>query len=285
METAVDNCAIEKKRTVSFVFTGSVIMTEKYSVQSGPEVSVVMPAYNVEEYIESAVRSVMMQTVSDWELIIVDDMSQDSTCDIVEKLMQEDSRIHLYRNQQNLGAASTRNRGFDLCKGNYVALLDCDDIWYPDKLEKQLTLAKKETADIVYCSYAIIDESGKKKCNDFIVPERTNFAEFLARSVISCSTALLGKRVTENYRFPIGYYHEDLAMWLLLLGDGMKAVGVTEVLAEYRLRKNSRASNKLCVARKRWNIYRKYLGFSVGKSVIIFCKYAINGLRKYMNAV
>lgn len=245
------------------------------------KVSVIIPAYNAERYIEASMRSAMQQSFSDIEIIVVDDNSCDKTCAIVEKLAEEDHRIRLIRNCQNEGAAQARNKALDICKGEYVALLDCDDIWYSRKLEKQLEVAEREKADIVYCSYAIVDEHGEKKCNDFIVPPTTDLESTLAKSVISCSTALLNWRTIEKYRFPIGYYHEDLALWLQLLGDGMKAVGITEVLAEYRVRSNSRASNKISVAVRRWKIYRSMMKFSVAKSAYYFVQYAFAGIIKY----
>lgn len=246
-------------------------------------VSVLMPAYNAEKYVEIAIRSVMEQTISSWEMVIIDDHSTDETARVIEACAQQDSRIRFYENEKNMGAAWTRNRGLDLCRGRYVALLDSDDVWLPEKLEKQLALAQRENADIVYCSYGIINEHGEKRCNDFIVPEKTDFNTSLVKSVISCSTALLSRTVTDHYRFPQGYYHEDLAMWLQLLSDGMKAVGVQDVLAEYRVRSDSRAANKLSVARKRWYIYRDYLHLPLTKRVWAFVRYAFLGLRKYMD--
>jgi len=246
-----------------------------------PLVSVLMPSFNAESFIEAAIQSVIGQTVSDWEMIIIDDGSRDSTCEIIESLCRKDSRIHLYKNERNMGAANSRNRGLDMCRGEYVALLDSDDLWYPEKLEKQIALAKAKKADIVYCSYAIIDEEGRKKCPDFIVPEYTSAKATLSKSVISCSTALLSKRVVSKYRFPTGFYHEDLAFWLQMLSDGVIAVGAADVLAEYRVRSNSRASNKITVARGRWQIYRKMMGMSFGESIYHFIQYAFIGFRKY----
>jgi len=242
---------------------------------------VLMPAYNGEKYIEEAVRSVLSQSLSDWELILIDDYSQDRTWELAEKLAREDRRICLYRNRQNVGPARTRNRGLDLCRGDYVALLDCDDVWYPQKLEKQVALARETGADIVYCGYAIVDANGRRQCRDFTVPESTDVEATLVQSVISCSTALLDKRVTEQYRFPVDYYHEDLALWLRLLEDGMKAVGTPEILARYRIHRSSRACEKLKVARRRWELYRSMLGLSVKESAYYFLQYAREGIRKY----
>lgn len=246
-----------------------------------PMVSVIMPAYNSEEYIQQAIDSVIQQTFRNWELIVIDDQSKDSTRRIVEELAKADPRIHLYVNARNCGAAASRNRGLDLCRGNYVALLDSDDIWYANKLETQLALAERENADIVYCSYAIIDERNQKYCKDFIVPATTTLRDSLKRSVISCSTALLRKNVVECYRFPQEYYHEDLVMWLQLLKNGMVAVGAPDVLAAYRVHSHSRASNKLQVAERRWKVYRSYMGMSRMESAYYFVQYAFMGFTKY----
>lgn len=256
-------------------------MDKVISKTTVPTVSVIMPAYNAEGFIETAVRSVMAQTFTDWELIVIDDCSGDSTASIVERLAREDDRIRFLRNEENRGVAATRNRGLDLCTGSYAALLDSDDIWHPEKLERQLRLARTAGADIVYCSYGIVDEQGRKKCDDFIVPEAADFDSSLTKMVISCSTALLSRRVVETYRFGTEYYHEDLALWLQILRDGCTARGVPEVLADYRVMEGTRASNKLRAALHRWPVYRKLLDFSVVKSARLLAQYALLGLKKY----
>ena len=108
-----------------------------------PLVSVVMPAYNAERFIAKAIESVLNQTIQDFELIVVDDCSKDATASIAEEYSVRDSRVKLLKNEQNLRVAGTRNRALEVCRGEYVALLDSDDIWYPDTLEKQIALAKK----------------------------------------------------------------------------------------------------------------------------------------------
>lgn len=246
-----------------------------------PMVSVVMPAYNAERFIEEAIRSVMGQTFQNWELIVLDDCSSDSTTAVIEKLMREDDRISLVYNEQNIGVAKTRNHGLDLCKGSYIALLDSDDIWHPEKLEKQLDLAKTTGADIIYCSYGIINEYGVNTCEDFIVPETIDFERFLIKSVISCSTALLSQKIMKDYRFHTDFYHEDLELWYRLLRDGFQARGVTDVLAQYRVMEGTRASNKARNAVYRWRIYRNAMGFSALKSARLIIGYAVLGLRKY----
>lgn len=250
-------------------------------MSSIPKVSVVMPAFNSERYICDAIASVRNQTFDEWELIVVDDCSTDSTYETVYEIAQEDPRIRVIRNETNRGAAASRNAGFGQCKGKYVALLDSDDLWEPEKLQKQIAYAEKSGADIVCCSYAIIDEQGRKKAADFIVPDRTDFQSMLTKSTISCSTAMLKTTMVEQYRFPTHIYHEDLAYWLLLLKNGAQAVGITEVLASYRVTRGSRASNKLRSAINRWKIYRGYLGIPFTRSVCLLLRYMCLGVVKY----
>lgn len=263
-------------------FSGCSEMIGEYiKKENTPLVSVVMPAYNKERYIEQAIRSVMNQTYPRWEMIVVDDGSSDATRDIVESLVKEDSRIRLVCNGENCGAAVSRNRAFGMCQGSYVALLDSDDLWYPEKLERQVQLAQTTGADIVYCSYGIIDQFGNKHCEDFIVPEFTTFDSFLTRSVISCSTALLSNRITKECRFETEFYHEDLVFWFQLLKNGYSARGLQMVLAQYRVMTGTKASNKVKSAMFRWQIYRKYLGIPAVKSAKLLLRYAVLGFRKY----
>lgn len=244
-------------------------------------VSVIMPAYNATAYIEEAIRSVMNQTFPHWELIVIDDASTDDTCAMVQRLMAEDSRIRLVQNPTNMGVARTRNHGLEICHGEYVALLDCDDIWCPNKLETQLALAAESGADILYCSYGIVDEHGVPRSEDFIVPQTITYREMLACSVISCSTAMLSRRVVEKYRFRTDYYHEDLVLWLELLRDGYLAAGATEVLAHYRVSPHSRASNKLKSAARRWMVLRRCMREPFFSSVGAMWRYAMLASRKY----
>jgi len=248
-----------------------------------PLVSVIMPAYNAGRFLEEAVRSVMTQTVTDWELLILDDGSKDDTAQIAESLAAEDARIRFLPNERNMGVARTRNRGFDLCRGQYVALLDSDDVWLPEKLEKQLALAQAAGADIVYCSYGIMDSRSLPSRADYLVANHVELKQLLLENCIGCSTVLLGRRVVDQYRFEVDFYHEDYVLWLRLLQDGFRAVGCTEVLVRWRLLENSRSFDKRRSAKNRWLIYRNYLKLSAWKSAWYFAGYAVAGLRKYLS--
>lgn len=249
-----------------------------------PLVSVIMPAYNAEPYIEAAIRSVMEQTVHDWELIVLDDCSGDGTCAIAQRLAAEDGRIRLLRNGENMGVARTRNRGFELCAGQYVALLDSDDVWHPDKLEKQLARLTQTGAELSYTSYAIVGADGKKVKADYLVPQWATFDQLLKQNVIGCSTVMMTARIAKSHQFRTDFYHEDYVLWLQLLRSGCKAAGCTEVLADWRHIENSRSFDKRRAVRNRWRIYREYLGLSVPKSLWLIANYGAASLKKYLSA-
>ena len=250
-------------------------------LKGAPLVSVIMPAYNAAPFIGEAMASVIAQTVTDWELLVIDDGSRDDSLQIVQNIAATDPRIHVLQNDVNMGVARARNRGLDLFRGKYVALLDSDDYWDPRFLECSLARAEETLADIVYCSYELVDEQNEKVCHDFIVPTETTFEQSIVRSVITCSTVLMTAEIAGNNRFPTDVYHEDIALWFGLLRDGKRAVGVTEVLAAYRQRANSRSAGKLRSARRRWVIYRKHLKLPLMKCVTTIIRYGYYGLKKF----
>lgn len=249
--------------------------------ESRPKVSVVMAAYNAEKYIEEAIQSVINQTMQDWELLVFDDGSSDQTVAIASEMAQKDNRIKVLNNAHNMGVAETRNRGFAMGRGDYIALLDSDDVWHATKLEKQLDLAAATGAQILYSSYTLMGEDKSVEYRDYIVPAETNFEKMLVQNVIGCSTVMISQEIAKNYRFDESFYHEDYVLWMQLLQAGYKAAGVTECLMDYRVMRVSKSSDKKHSAKKRWNIYRKNLQLSVPKSMLCFVRYAIAGVKKY----
>ncbi len=258
---------------------GSILSKNNENVT--PLISVIMPAYNVEQFIEEAITSVINQSISNWELIVIDDGSTDNTKKIVSKIAETDRRIRLLINEKNMRVARSRNRGLDVCQGEYVAFLDSDDYYEPNMLQRMVERARETKADIIYCSYALVDEQGKKVCNDFIVPKQTDFEQSLVRSVITCSSVLITHELAENNRFPTDMYHEDIAFWFQLLRNGAVARGVPEVLASYRQRTGSKTANKITSAIRRWGIYRKHLKLPINQCIGYMVRYAYYGLMKF----
>lgn len=254
-------------------------MTER-NLQT-PLVSVIMPAYNAGKSIRSAVASVRHQTMENWELIVADDCSDDETGWIVEEIADEDPRVILVRSEENMGTARTRNRALDMCRGQYVAFLDSDDKWHPEKLEKQIALLEEKKAGLCYSSYAIVGSDGSKCCDDYLVPPSVTFQQLLKENCIGCSTVLLRRKLIKNHRFSEDFYHEDYLLWLQILKEGNAAVGVTQVLMDYCYRPDSRAGNKFASAKHRWEIYRDHLELPLAQSMGFMSHYMIQGLRKY----
>lgn len=242
-------------------------------------VSVIMPAYNVARFIEAAISSVLSQSLTDWELLVIDDCSTDNTYEIAAKM--EDPRIQVLRNEKNSGVARTRNRGIELAKGKYIAFLDSDDIWHPQKLERQIARLESAGADITYCSYAIIDANGKKTRADYLVSPIATYGDILKENYIQCSAMLMKAELAKKYKFRTDFYHEDYVLGLNILRDGHIAAGCPEILLSWRYLENSRSFNKKKSAKNRWKIYREYLHLPLYKAVYLFCRYAMAGFRKY----
>lgn len=245
-----------------------------------PLVSIVMPAYNCEKFIEEAVASVEAQTYKNWELIIVEDKSTDHTWEIANGF--ENEKIRIYQNEKNCGVAKTRNRGVALARGNWIAFLDSDDIWRKDKLEKQIAfLSQKKEARLIFTASAFMDENGKMKSYILHVPDRITRKQLLKQNLISCSSVLVKRELLRRYPFPERkVIHEDFVVWLQVLADGSFANGIDEPLLTYRLSETSKSGNKIKAAAMNWNAYR-FVGLTPIIALYYMVWYALNGIKKY----
>lgn len=243
-----------------------------------PLVSVIMAAYNAEETIGRAIQSVLDQTYRNFELIVINDCSIDGTVDVVREY--HDDRIRLISNDQNSGVSYTRKHGMEAANGEWIAVLDSDDAWMPDKLEKQLMLQAEKKADLVFTGSAFMTSNGNPMEWTMHVPLEISYRQLLKQNLISNSSVLVRKSLyVENYT--IGdQMHEDFAIWLKLLKKGKTAYGIDEPLLVYRLSSTSKSSNKLKAARMNWNTYRA-VGLNVIAAFYYECWYILNGLLKY----
>lgn len=246
---------------------------------AAPVVSVILPAYNAEKFIKEAISSVVQQTLRDWELLVIDDCSSDATYDLAREITNP--RIRVLKNEENIGVAATRNRGIELSRGQYVAFLDSDDAWQPEKLERQLERMAQADAQLCYSSYAIVGADGAKVKADYMVPESIDFEGLLKENVICCSSMLFRADVIRKIQLNTEFYHEDYILGLEILKNGYRAAGCREVLVNWRYLENSRSFDKRKSAQNRWRVYRDYFRLPLGKSIYLFCCYAAAGLRKY----
>ena len=213
------------------------------------------------------------------EILVLDDCSGEDIQGIVGEYGEE-SRLRYIRNEKNLGASGTRNRGVALAEGEYVAFLDADDWWEKGKLKAQLQLLEK-TKDVLCCTgRSLMSPEGKDLKKYIPVKERITYAELLKHNSINCSSVLLRREVA--LEFPMEYEdsHEDYITWLKVLKKYKTASGINRPLLKYRLSAAGKSGNKLHSARMTFRVYR-YMGFGLVKSICCFCSYALHGLWKY----
>lgn len=237
------------------------------------KVSIVMPAHNAGRYMEAAARSVTAQSFGDWELLVIDDGSADNTAVLAQSFAEKDDRIRLLRNERNLGAALSRNRGIAAARGEWIAFLDSDDLWMPDKLEKQLALiAKHPDAALTYTASTFIDENGRPYPYIQHAEERTDYQALLRHNLMSCSSVMARRELLLRYPFPSGALHEDYAVWLQMLREIPCAYGLDEPLLRYRLSKASRSGGRVRSAEMIYRTYR-HVGYHAAASAWLTLRY------------
>ena len=186
-------------------------------------ISIIMAAYNAEKTIEQAINSVLSQTYPDFELLVVNDCSTDKTAMLAEAIVKKDDRVRLISNEKNSGVSYTRKHGLEEASGEWVAILDSDDAWAPEKLEKQIKLQKKTNADLLFTGSAFMDADGKPIDWYLAAPAEVTYRQLLKQNVLSNSSALVRKELYAKYYAVGDGMHEDFAMWLNILKDGRKA--------------------------------------------------------------
>ena len=245
-------------------------------------VSIVMPCYNGEDFIKETIDSVLKQTYTNWELLVIDDGSKDDSPSIVNKYASDDSRIKLIK-QQNAGSAVARNNGIRHSKGQFLALLDSDDIWLPDFLESQIRFIRQKGAVCVCSSYSRIDEQS----NDILKPVMSKpiitSKDMQSIDYVGCLTGLYdqSKYGKVYLKEELNSLLDDYAFWISVIALEGVAYGNPKILAKYRVRKNSLTSKKTKLIAKHYKFYRKQLGQRKLQSAYSVAKWGVAGLLKY----
>lgn len=246
-------------------------------------VSIIVPVYNAEKYIIATIESVRKQTYTDWELLLLENGSSDGTRETVEAFLQEcaDERIHWHVIGQNVGAAAARNRGMSMSRGRYVCYLDADDLWMPDKLEKQLAFMQKQQAAFSFTDYEFADASGRGTGKRVHVPNCINYRQALQNTTIFTSTVMFDtERISKEKLHMPNVKSEDTALWWRVLKSGITAYGLQENLVFYRRVDGSLSANKLEALRRIWNLYRKEEKLGVAESAYHFCFWAWRAVKR-----
>ena len=245
-------------------------------------VSIITPVYNSEKYLSQTVESVLSQTYTDWEMLIVNDGSSDSSLEIANAYSAKDPRIKVFL-QENKGSAAARNNGIRHAQGRYIALLDADDLWEPWFLKQQLSLMHEKNCQLVYGAHKRIGSNNEELLQPFIPPKRIYYRDLLRTCSITCLTGLY-----DTVPYGKVYLHEefrslrdDYVYWLTILRQCGVAYGNQGVVGSYRMLDTSLTAHKFKMIGPQYRVYRKVEKLGVIRSLYYLCCWAVNGLFKY----
>lgn len=241
-------------------------------------ISVIIPLYNTEKYIEQCIESVLNQTYTNIEVIVVNDKSTDSSLDVVSKY-SANNKVVIFSNEVNVGVSATRNFGIKKSKGKFIAFLDADDYWHVDKLRLQINKIKETGADVCSCSFSMVLDNGVIERVLKVSPKITADDMLKNKTGIGMSMALCKKDIFELVQFRDFYISEDYLFWIELFNKkkNLLVVGVQETVSFYRIVENSRSSNNLKkVLYGQWDIILNYSGVSFIQAVYYYLFYILS---------
>lgn len=244
-------------------------------------VSIITPVYNKGRHVGECIESVIAQTYPYWELLLVDDCSRDNSASVIRRYLDRGLPIRYVRLDCNGGAAAARNRGLELARGRYVAFLDADDVWLPDKLQLQIDWMMSRRLGFTYTAIEMIDEDGRRLRGKRPVIPAVNYRTLLSNTVIACSSVVIDRAAVGDFRMPSVRKGQDFATWLAILRNGGEAYGLDRVCVRYRVAPDSVSSNKWGALRRTWHIYRRCEHIGVLPACGYFVRYVWHALRKY----
>jgi len=207
-------------------------------------VSVIIPVYNAERYLESTLDSVFNQTYKDIEIILVDDCSADNSAEIIKSYRDRYPNVIYRRQEYNMGAAVARNTGIEIAKGRYIAFLDSDDLWLPDKTEKQLMFMKERNIAFCFTAYSMFTDDQDVITDKIKIKPKVEYNDLLKKTYIATPTVIIDRYLIGNKPMPLRRTGQDYAYWMLLLRQ-VDAYGIDEPLVRVRRRQDSLSKNKL----------------------------------------
>lgn len=232
-------------------------------------VSIITPSHNSSKFIAKTIESILLQTYTNWELLITDDCSTDNSCKIIESYAQKDKRIKFFRLEKNSGAGVARNHSIKMSQGRFIAFCDSDDRWYGEKLEKQLAFMIKKQCALSYTSYMVCDENdlttGIVVCN-----HKIHYKSLKWDDGIGCLTAIYDSFEFGKIYLPDIRKRQDWGLWLKIMKKCKIAYGMKEPLAIYRIHSNSISHNKFALVKYNIAIYKQILKYSSIRAYIAF---------------
>jgi len=249
-------------------------------------VSIITPLFNSITFIEETIESVISQTYNDWEMIIIDDCSNDGSLELVKDIAKDDLRIRLISLKNNLGPSNARNEGIKQACGRYIAFLDSDDLWHKDKLKKQIKFMNSNEYAFTFTGYEKIDEFGDSIGIVLPYKNRVSYQDLLKSNHIGCLTVMLDMKLLGDKKYmPDIIKRQDHGLWLNLLKGVKSAYCLDEILGKYRIRQGSVSINKLTNVKYQWKLYRSIEKMNILQSLYYMAFYSYYGLRKYLNLI
>lgn len=244
-------------------------------------VSVITPVYNCEKYIKRTLESVFSQTYKEIEIVLVDDQSKDRSAAIIKKYQETHQEIVYFLQPENMGAGHARNKALELARGQYVAFLDADDIWKPEKIEKQVQLLHEKKGSFCFTAIEMIDGNDKIIKRKRKVKEEIDYNFLLSNTMIPTSGVMVDRIVKGDFRMHLRRGGQDYATWLRLLRDGSKAYGINVAMTRYRIDGESLSSNKLKSIGQIWEIQTQDEGISKFHAGLHIVRWCWNSVKKY----
>lgn len=238
-------------------------------------VSIITPAYNCANYIGTTIESVLSQTYSYWEMIIVDDCSSDNIEEVVLHYASKDSRIKYKKLEVNSGAAVARNVAMSMATGQYIAFLDSDDVWLPDKLSTQIQFMQENNYKFTCTDYEQIDETGRRLGKIIHCIEKADYNRVLLDCPIGNSTVMYDVTQMGKFEVPNIRKRNDDALWLKMLKSEKFIYGLNQVLVQYRVRHDSISANKFQLIKYHWVLYRKIEHLNIMRSIFYILHWGV----------
>lgn len=221
-------------------------------------VSIITPVYNSEAHIEECINSVLSQSLSEWELLLIDDYSSDSSISIIKKYAQSDPRIKFYLFKKNVGAGIARNKGIEISKNRFIAFLDSDDYWHEDKLKLQINFMLKNKIEFSYSYFYELNKSDQVK-KIITAPKKIDLSKLLFNNYIKTLTAIYDtKRIGKIY-MPDYRKRQDWGLWFNILKKVKNAYCLQRPLSYYRTSNSSLSKNKVLLLRENFNFYKNFM--------------------------
>lgn len=244
-------------------------------------VSIVTPVYQAEKFLPATLAAVRAQTYTDWEWLLVDDASPDQSKALLNKAAAADERLKVLTHEKNQGAAVARNTGLAAARGQYVAFVDSDDLWEPEKLARQVAFMQERELAFTYTNFSLISEAGETLKERVSLPKQLTYSGLLKNTAIACSTVVIDVSQLGDFQMPLVRKGQDTATWLMLMRErGVTAYLLDEVLNHYRQVQGSVSSNKFKALKRTWHTYRQLEGLSWPVAAYNFLCYAFNALKR-----